>query len=200
MLYIYMPENLYPQLPTAPLMNQESFNIEMVRKYYQDIANLKEKYTEKKRKYKNAYNRLIHASTGASSVALANGVSTIGTSVTVVGLPISASLAIVSTASTCVGACLVLTSKKYKKKLLKCYKLLDKITTSLATFETLISLSIDDGSVIDAKEFHKLQTLYLQLMTHVRNIDQKMKVQREENFQKTIMDEIVNLEKALERK
>ena len=50
-----MPENLYPQLPTAPPMNQESFNIEMVRKYYQDIANLKEKYTEKQRKYKNAY-------------------------------------------------------------------------------------------------------------------------------------------------
>ena len=70
MLYIYMPENLYPQLPTAPSMSQESFNIEMVRKYYQDIANLKEKYTEKQRKYKNAYNRLLHASTGASSVAL----------------------------------------------------------------------------------------------------------------------------------
>ena len=41
-----MPENLYPQMPTAPSMNQESFNIEMVRKYYQDIANLKEKYIE----------------------------------------------------------------------------------------------------------------------------------------------------------
>ena len=39
--------NLYPTLPTAPSMNQESFNIEMVRKYYQDISNLKEKYDEK---------------------------------------------------------------------------------------------------------------------------------------------------------
>ena len=171
-----MPENLYPRLPTVPSMNQESFNIEMVRKYHQDIANLKEKYTEKQRKCKNACDRLLHASTGASSVALASGVSTIGTSVTVVGLPISASLAIVRTVSTCVGACLLLTSKKYKKKLLKSYELLDKITTSLATFKTLITLSIDDGSVIDAKEFHKLQTLYLQLMTHVRNIDRKMKV------------------------
>ena len=64
----------------------------MVRKYYQDIANLKEQYTGKQRQYKNAYNRLLHASTGASSVALASGVSTIGTSVTVVGFPISASL------------------------------------------------------------------------------------------------------------
>ena len=105
-----------------------------------------------------------------------------------------------STVSTCIGAVLLLTSKKYKKKLLKSYELLDKITTSLATFEVLISLSIDDGSVIDAKEFHKLQTLYLQLMTHVRNIDRKMKVQTEENFQKTIMDEITNLKKALEQK
>ena len=94
-----MPEHLYLQLPNAPSMSQESFNTEMVRKYYQNIANLKEKYTEKQRKYKNAYNRLLHASTGASSVALASGVSTIGTSVTIVGLPISASLAIVSTIS-----------------------------------------------------------------------------------------------------
>ena len=200
MLYNIMTENIYPQLPTAPPINQKSFNIEMVKKYYQDIVNLKEKYTEKQRKYNNAYNRLLHASTGASSVALVSGASTIVTSVTIVGIPISASLAIVSTVSTCVGACLLLTSKKYKKKLLKCYELLDKITNSLATYETLISLSIDDGSVIDAKEFHKLQTLYLQLMTHVRNIDRKMKVETEQNFQKTIMDEITNLKKALEQK
>ena len=195
-----MPENLYPQLPTVPSMNQESFNIEMVRKYYQDIANLKDKYTEKKRKYKNAYNRLLHASTGASTVGVVSGVSTIGTAFTVVGLPISASLGVVSTISTCVGGILLLTSKKYKKKLLKCYELSDKITSSLATFEVLISLNIDDGTVIDAKEFHKLQTLYLQLMTHVRNIDRKIEVEAEENFQKTMMDEIVNLKKALERK
>ena len=95
-----MPENLYPQLPTVSSMSQESFNIEMVRKYYQDIANLKEKYNEKQWKYRNAYNKLLHAPTGASTIALVSDVSTIGTSVTVVGLPISASLAIVSTVST----------------------------------------------------------------------------------------------------
>ena len=50
-----MPKNLYPQLPTAPSMSQESFNIEMVRKYYQDIANLKEKYIKKQWKYRNDY-------------------------------------------------------------------------------------------------------------------------------------------------
>ena len=40
MLCYYMPENIYPQLLTASSMDQ-SLNIEMVRKYYQDIANLK---------------------------------------------------------------------------------------------------------------------------------------------------------------
>ena len=181
-------------------MNQESFNIEMVRKYYRDIANLKEKYNEKQLKYRNAYNRLLHATTGASSVGVISGMSTIGTAFTVVGLPISTSLGVVSTASTFAGVVLLLTSKKYKKKLLKCYELLDKIMSTLATFEVLISLSIDDGTVIDAKEFHKLQTLYLEVMTHVRNMDRKMKVQTKENFQKTIMDEITNLKKALEQK
>ena len=189
-----MPENLYPKLPSAPSISKESFKVEMIRKYYQDITDLKNKYDEKQWKYKNACNRLL------SSVGVISGISTIGTAFTVVGLLISTSLGVVSTVSTCVGGILLLISKKYKKKLLKCYELLDKITSYLATFEVLISLSVDDGTVIDAKEFHKLQTLYLQLMTYVRNIDRKMKVQTEESFQKTIMDEIKNLKKVLEQK
>ena len=187
-----MPENLYPKLPSAPSISQESFNFETVRKYYQDITDLKNKYDEKQRQYKNAYNKLLNTSTATSSVGVVSSVSIIGTAFIVVGLPISASLGVVSTVSTCVGGVLLLISKKYKKKLLKCYELLDKITTSLATFEVLISLSVNDGTVINAKEFHKLQTLYLQLITYVRNIDRKMKVQTEESFQKTIMDEIKN--------
>ena len=149
-----MPENLYLKLQSAPSMIQESFNIEMVRKYYQDITDLKNKYDEKQRKYKNSNDKLLNTSTAASSVGVINGVSTIGTAFTVVGLPISASLGVVSTVSTCVDGILLLTSKKYKKKLLKCYELLDKITSSLATFEVLFSLSLRVNSVIDAKEFH----------------------------------------------
>ena len=98
-----MPENLYSKLPSAPSISQKSFNIKAVRKYYQDIADLKNKYNEKQRKYKNVYNKLLHASTGASAVGVTSGVSTIGTAFTVVGLPISTSLGVVSTVSTCVG-------------------------------------------------------------------------------------------------
>ena len=46
-----MPENLYPRLPSAPLMSQESFNIETIRKYHKDIMDLKNKYHEKQWKY-----------------------------------------------------------------------------------------------------------------------------------------------------
>ena len=112
-----MPENLDPKLPSAPSTSQESFNFKTVRKYYQDITDLKNKYDEKQRQYKNAYNKLLNMSTAASSVGVVSGVSTIGTAFTVVGLPISASLGVVSTVSTCVGGVLLLISKKYKKKL-----------------------------------------------------------------------------------
>ena len=142
MFYIYMPENLYPKIRSAPSVSQESFNIETIRRYYQDITDLKNTHNEKQRKYKNSYSRLLNTSTAVSSVAVVSNVSTIGTAFTVVGLRISASLAIVSTVSTCVGGILLLTSKKYKKKLLKCYELLGKITSSLATFEVLISLTL----------------------------------------------------------
>ena len=54
--------------------------------------------------------------------------------------------------------------------------------------------------IIDAKELHKLQTLYLQVMEDVRNVDRKMEVQTEENFKKTILDEIKNLKEVMEQK
>ena len=42
-----MPQNLYPKLPSAPSISQESFNVETIRKCYQDITDLKNKYDEK---------------------------------------------------------------------------------------------------------------------------------------------------------
>ena len=95
-----MPENLYPKLPSAKSISQESFNVETIRKYDQDTTDLKNKYNEKQRKYKNACNKLLNTSTAASSVGVVSGVSTIGTAFTVVGLPLCTSLGVVSTIST----------------------------------------------------------------------------------------------------
>ena len=145
---------------------------------------LKNKYNEKQRKYKNADNKLLLVSTGVSFVGVISGISTIGTTFTIVRIPISASLDVVSTVSTCAGGILLLTSKKFWRKLLKCCELIDKIRSSLATFEVLISLSLNDNSVIDAKGFQKLQAVYLQVMADVRNVDRKIKFQTKKYFQK----------------
>ena len=94
---VYMPENLHPKFPSALLMSQESFGIETIRKYHQDITDLKNKYHKRQWKYKNAYNKLLHASPGTSSVGVISGISTIETAFTVVGIPISASLGVLRT-------------------------------------------------------------------------------------------------------
>ena len=67
---IYIPENLYPKFPSAPSISQESFNIETIRKYYQNIIDLKNKYDEKQWKYRNACTRLLNASTAAAHLLL----------------------------------------------------------------------------------------------------------------------------------
>ena len=182
--YIYVPENLYLNLPSAPLMSQEVSTLRQSGNIIKTLWILRTNIMKSNGNNQNADNKLVHASTGASSVGVISGISTTGTTFTVVGIPISVSLGVVSTVSTCVGGILLLASKKYKKKLLKCCELIDKITSSLATFEVLISLGLNDDGIIDAKEFHKLQAVYLQVMTDVRNVDRKMKVQTEENFRK----------------
>ena len=92
-----MTEKLYPTLPTAPSMNyQETFHISTVRKYYQEIIDLRDKYQKKQQRYKKIYNKLLHTSTGATSLGVISGVSAVGTSFTVVGLPVGASLSVVA--------------------------------------------------------------------------------------------------------
>ena len=115
--------------------------------------------------------------------ALISGVSTIGTSFTIIGLPISGLLCVVSTVSTCVSGILMLVSKKYNNKSIKVLQIVRQ-SSLLAAFEELISISLNDGSIIDAKEFHKLQTLYLQVMADVRNVERRMKVQTEKILKK----------------
>ena len=92
-----MPENLCPKLPSASMMSQKSFNTETIRKYDKDITDLKNKYHENQRKYKSAHNKLLHTSTGAGSVSVTSGISTTGTTFTVVGITISTSLGVLST-------------------------------------------------------------------------------------------------------
>ena len=55
--------------------------------YYEEITDLRDKYQNKQKRYKIIYNRLLHTSIGVTSVGIASGISAVGTSFTVVGLP-----------------------------------------------------------------------------------------------------------------
>ena len=50
------------------------------------------------------------------------------------------------------------------------------------------------------KNFINYKLSHLQIIADDRNVDRKMKVQMEENFQKTILDEIKNLRNVMEQK
>ena len=130
MLYVYACK-FVSEIAKCTINESRKF-IETIRKYHQDITNLRNKYHKKQRKYKNVYNKLLHTSTGTSSVDIISRISTIGTTFTAVGTPKSVSLGVFSTLSACVSGILLLMSEKYKKKLLKCCELIDKITSSLA--------------------------------------------------------------------
>ena len=79
-------------------------------------------------------------------------------------------------------------------------ELLDRLTTSIGKFELLISKSLTDGFIIDSNEFSKLQNMYFEAMNDIKNRDYKMKTTIEENYQKSIMEELKNLKNTIEKK
>ena len=128
------------------------------------------------------------------------GVSAVGSSFTVVGLPLGSALTGTSILLTVASSVLTVNSKKCNKKISKTVELLDALTTSIGKFELLISKSLTDGFIIDSNEFSQLQSMYFKVMNDIKNRDYKMKTTIEENYQKSIMEELKNLKNTIEKK
>ena len=168
-----MTEKIYPTLPTAPSMNSpDQFHADTVKKYYDDLINLRNKYKPKLEKYLRKREKLSNTSTSASVVSILAGASAVGSSFTVVGISVGAALSGIATL----------------------------LTTSIGKFELLISKSLTDGFIIDSNEFGKLQGMYFEVMNDIRNRDYKMKVTIEKNNYNTIMEELKNQKKKNNRK
>ena len=115
---------------------------------------------------------------------------------TFIGLPVSIPLGAISLAGASFNGMAMALIKKYQKKLVKFTKLVEIVTSALAVFKTSISKALNVGRV-DEKEFSMLQTYRLGVLNELANVDPKMEAETRAQLQKSILEEINDLKKAV---
>ena len=105
-------------------------------------------------------------------------------------------LGTVSLAGASVSGVAMALTKKYKEKLTKVMKLVDIMTLALAVFEMSISKALNNGQV-DECQFATLQTFHLGAFSKLANVDHKMEAETRAHLQKSILEEINDLKKAV---
>ena len=90
-------------------------------------------------------------------------------------------------------------TKKYQKKLKKVTKLIDIVTPALVVFERVISGALKDG-IISEEEFNTLQTLHLETLSKLTDVDCRMEAENRSLVEKSLMEEINELKKKAETK
>ena len=71
------------------------------------------------------------------------------------------------------------------------------VTSAIAVFETTISESLNNGTLIDEREFVKIQGVYFNTLRNLSATDRKLKKVEEDQFQKNIANELQNLKKVI---
>ena len=115
-----------------------------------------------------------------------------------VDLPVSIPLGTISLAGASISCMAMALTKKYQKKLAKVTKLIDIVTSALAVFEMGISKALNDDRV-DEQEFSMLQTFHSGVLNKLANVDCKMEAETRTQLQKSLLDEINNLKKAVRK-
>ena len=76
-------------------------------------------------------------------------------------------------------------------------KLVDIVTSALAVFDTSLSKALNNGK-IDEQEFQVLQELHLKVINGLANVDRKMELETRTQLQKSLLEEINGITKALQ--
>ena len=95
---------------------------------------------------------------------------------TFIGILVSAALGAASMTGAIASGIISVLTKKYPQKLKKVTKLIDIITPALVIFERVVSKSLKDG-VIDEEEFNTLQTLHLETLNELMDVDHRMEAE-----------------------
>ena len=164
----------YPNLPSAlSEALQVAYQLNVVQVKRRGLINKEQMFKQKYEKYTKILNRLTWLNACSSSISITTGISSVATFTTFIGLPVSISLGVASLTGAIASGIISALTKKYQKKLKKVTKLIDIITPALVVFERVVSSTLKNG-VIDEEEFNMLQTLHLEMLNKLTDVDHAM--------------------------
>ena len=114
-------------------------------------------------------------------------------------MPVSISLGAAPLTGAIASGIISTLTKKYQKKLKKVTKLIDIITPALVLFQRVVSGALKNG-IIDEEEFNTLQTLYLETLNKLTDVDCHMEAEHKSLVEKSPLEEINNIKKNAETK
>ena len=135
----------------------------------------------------------------SSGISIVTGISSVATFATFVGLPVSIALGAASLTGAIASGIISTLTKRYQKKLKKVTHLIDIVIPALVVFERVISVTLKNG-VIDEEEFNTIQTLHLETLNELTGVDCRMEAENRSLVEKSLMEEINELQKKAETK
>ena len=163
-----MAEKIYPRVPSAPedADSQSNFNAITINSQLDELQKMKAKFEKKYKKYRKTINRIDKLSLSSNLVTTASGLGALATGVTIVGIPVSATLGAIAIGGSFITVGTTVLSAHYDKMMTKVMKLLSLTTTTLAIFERGISKALADNK-IDSAEFESLQNTYYETLDKI---------------------------------
>ena len=194
---------LYPSLSSAPPPlagpsgsenPQVAYHLSVIQAKQRGLKNKEQMFKQKYEKYTKILNRLTWLNACSGGISVATGISSVATFATFVGIPVSVALGAATLTGAIASGIISTLTKKYQKKLNKVTRLIDIVTPALVVFERVISDAFKNG-IIDKEEFNILQTLHLETLNELTDVDRRMEAENRSLVEKSLMEEINELKK-----
>ena len=161
-----MSYDIYPTLPSAPL-DEATFNKSRAQVFLATIEQLEHKIIGKCEKLHKLITRLNETAAASSALSIITAGSTIATTVTVAGIPISIGLGTVSIASSATSMITNKLAKVKSNKRDRYLAMLSHIIKAKTSYEYAFSKSLSEG--INLEEFSQLQKIYVNLLNTINS-------------------------------
>ena len=187
---------LYPPIPSAPpeAPPQVDYHLSVIKAKRRGLIDKEAMFKKKYKKYNRILNRLTWLNACSSGISIANGISSVVTFATFIGIPVSAALGAVSMTERIAGRIISVLTEKYQKKLKKVMHLIDIVTQALVVFKRVVSGALKND-VIDEEEFNMLQTLHLETLNELTGIDHRMEAEHRSLVENSLLEKINELKR-----